>query len=361
MNYIMTVINPDALKKLSDICAQLEIPLSVALHGRGTAIESMRDLLGIDSTEKWIVFSVAGEEKTKEYMNRLRRTLYIGVPGHGIAWAVPIKSVGGGKILAYLNDGRQDARYTPEFNFSYELIVAIANEGRTDAVMNAARAAGAMGGTVLHGKGTTSPESEKFLGVSIAKEKEVILIVARKEQKADIMRSIMTRAGADTDAGARSVVALRDGRMDRIDLHTHSTASDGSMTPAELVRHAKASGLRAMALSDHDTVDGVDEAMAAGRESGIEVIPAIELSAVSATETHILGYFIDPHAPSLTSALDRIRAIRVERLTETCGMLRDHGIDVSIDEVRAIAGGGVLCRAHIARIMTVLQEQESAR
>ena len=57
----------------------------------------------------------------------------------GIAWAVPIKSVGGGKILAYLNDGRQDARYTPEFNFSYELIVAIANEGRTDAVMNAAR------------------------------------------------------------------------------------------------------------------------------------------------------------------------------------------------------------------------------
>ena len=120
----------------------------------------------------------------------------------GIAWAVPIKSVGGGKILAYLNDGRQDARYTPEFNFSYELIVVIANEGRTDAVMNAARAAGAMGGTVLHGKGTTSPESEKFLGVSIAKEKEVILIVARKEQKADIMRSIMTRAGADTDAGA---------------------------------------------------------------------------------------------------------------------------------------------------------------
>lgn len=69
MNYIMTVINPDALKKLSDICAQLEIPMSVALHGRGTAIESMRDLLGIDSTEKWIVFSVAGEEKTKEYMN----------------------------------------------------------------------------------------------------------------------------------------------------------------------------------------------------------------------------------------------------------------------------------------------------
>ena len=110
--------------------------------------------------------------------------------------------------------------------------------------------------------------------------------------------------------------------MDRIDLHTHSTCSDGSMTPAELVRHAKVSGLCAMALSDHDTVSGVDEAMAAGREIGVEVIPAIELSAVSATETHILGYFIDPHAPELVQALGRIRDIRVERLTETCAMLK---------------------------------------
>lgn len=111
MNYIMTVINPEALQKLVDICTELAMPIPIALHGRGTAVQSMRELLGIDSTEKWIVFSVASEEKTKEYMKRLRRTLYIGVPGHGIAWAVPIKSVGGGKTLAYLNDGRQDARY----------------------------------------------------------------------------------------------------------------------------------------------------------------------------------------------------------------------------------------------------------
>lgn len=149
--------------------------------------------------------------------------------------------------------------------------------------------------------------------------------------------------------------------MDRIDLHTHSTCSDGSMTPAELVHHAKESGLCAMALSDHDTVSGVDEAMATGREFGIEVIPAIELSAVSATETHILGYFIDPHAPELVHALGRIRDIRVERLTETCEMLRQHDIAVSMDEVRATAGGGVLCRAHIAKIMTEKGYAESPR
>ena len=149
--------------------------------------------------------------------------------------------------------------------------------------------------------------------------------------------------------------------MDRIDLHTHSTCSDGSMTPAELVRHAKVSGLCAMALSDHDPVSGVDEAMATGLEIGVEVIPAIELSAVSATETHILGYFIDPHAPELVQALGRIRDIRVERLTETCAMLKSHAIDVSMEEVRAIAGGGVLCRAHIAKIMTEKGYAESPR
>lgn len=105
-------------------------------------------------------------------MNRLRRTLYIGVPGHGIAWAVPIKAL----EEENLGISQRRAAGCPihaRIQFSYELIVAIANEGRTDAVMNAARAAGAMGGTVLHGKGTTSPESEKFLGVSIAKEKRL--------------------------------------------------------------------------------------------------------------------------------------------------------------------------------------------
>ena len=157
------------------------------------------------------------------------------------------------------------------------------------------------------------------------------------------------------------MVDVRGYHMDRIDLHTHSTCSDGSMTPAELVHHAKESGLCAMALSDHDTVSGVDEAMATGREFGIEVIPAIELSAVSATETHILGYFIDPHAPELVHALGRIRDIRVERLTETCEMLRQHDIAVSMDEVRATAGGGVLCRAHIAKIMTEKGYAESPR
>jgi len=137
-----------------------------------------------------------------------------------------------------------------------------------------------------------------------------------------------------------------------IDLHTHTVCSDGSMTPTELVQHAKTAGLAAVAVSDHDTADGVKEALAAGREAGIEVIPAIELSAVSDTETHILGYFIDPDSPALISAVDYIRDIRTQRMGETCEMLEKHNIHVSLEEVKAKAGGGILCRAHIAKLMT---------
>ena len=130
-----------------------------------------------------------------------KRRLHIGVPGHGIVIAVPIKSVGGGNTVAYLNGGRSP-KYTPDLSCAYELIVAIANEGGTDAVMNAARAAGARGGTVLHGKGTGAKGAPKFYNISIAAEKEVILIVSVAEQKAEIMRSILRKAGPDSDAGA---------------------------------------------------------------------------------------------------------------------------------------------------------------
>lgn len=137
-----------------------------------------------------------------------------------------------------------------------------------------------------------------------------------------------------------------------IDLHTHSVFSDGSMTPTELVRHAAEEGISAIALSDHDTADGVAEAIRAGKEFGTEVIPAIEFSAVSDTETHILGYFIDPLSVHIVSAVGYIRDVRTKRMAETCSLLEKYGINVTMDEVRQCAGGGILCRAHIAKIMT---------
>ena len=202
MNYIISVVKPESLEAVVGISEQLSLPVSVKLRGRGTAVQSMLDLLGIESTEKRVLFSIADEEKTKSFFKELKHRLFIGVPGHGSAMAVPIKSIGGGKTLSYLNGGQQNAKYVPEINEKHELIVIIANEGRTDQVMNAARSAGATGGTVLHGKGTGSQNPKKFYNVSIASEKEVILMVAPTDRKAEIMQTILRQAGPDSEAGA---------------------------------------------------------------------------------------------------------------------------------------------------------------
>ena len=197
MNYIISICDPKAAHKLTEICSELGLRIAVSLHGRGTAVRSMLDILGIEDNEKRVILTIANRKKTKEFIREQKRRLFIGVPGHGVAVAVPIKSIGGGKTVAFLNGEQQIAKYTPELNYAYELITVIANEGRSDLVMNAARSAGAMGGTVLHGKCT-----EKFYNISISGEKEVILIVAEAAQKSEIMRSILKNAGPDSEAGA---------------------------------------------------------------------------------------------------------------------------------------------------------------
>lgn len=139
--------------------------------------------------------------------------------------------------------------------------------------------------------------------------------------------------------------------MKLIDLHTHSTFSDGSMTPDELVCHAKQHGLSAVALTDHDSVSGIDEALKAGEKYGIEVVPGIEFSVQSKTETHILGYYIDYKSPLLRRALDSVMDSRNARMRRTEQKLRELGFDVTLDEALALAPDGMVGRAHFARVM----------
>ncbi len=201
MNFVISIINPDMSKQMNSICEEIGMPISIELLGRGTATKNMLDLLGLGSREYHIIMTVADKEKTAALIDESRRKLYIDAPGHGIIVATPIKSVGGRKTLSYLSTGKP-AEGAPEINYNYEIVLAIANEGYTDAVMDAAREAGARGGTVLHGKGTASKDSEKFFSVSIASEKEVVLIVAKSSEKTAIMQSIVSRAGVGTEAGA---------------------------------------------------------------------------------------------------------------------------------------------------------------
>lgn len=202
MNYVFSIVNPEMSERMNAICASLGLPLCIESLGRGTATRSMLDLLGLSAREYHVVMTMADQADTETLIAEARRQLYIDAPGHGIIVATPIKSVGGGNTLANLNKGRSPAKSAPAINYNYEIILAIANEGYTDTVMDAARSAGARGGTVLHGKGTGSKDAEKFFSVSIASEKEVILIVAKSSEKAAIMQSIVQGAGVGTEAGA---------------------------------------------------------------------------------------------------------------------------------------------------------------
>lgn len=149
--------------------------------------------------------------------------------------------------------------------------------------------------------------------------------------------------------------------MKRIDLHTHSLCSDGAQAPTEVVRTAAEAGLAAIALSDHDCIDGVQEAMDAGKALGVEVIPAVELSAQSDTELHILGYFIDIHNKKLQDMMAYALQVRDERQEEVCRKLNEQGFDITMDELREEANGKVLCRAHFAKIMVRKGYAESVK
>lgn len=136
----------------------------------------------------------------------------------------------------------------------------------------------------------------------------------------------------------------------RIDLHTHSAASDGTDTPAGVVRAAKAAGLDVVALTDHDATSGWAEATQAADEVGITLVPGLEISTqLRHRGVHLLAYAPDPTHPPLATALDRIIAGRTERTPAMVDALRRHGIAITEDDVRREAGGSVAAgRPHVA-------------
>jgi 3',5'-nucleoside bisphosphate phosphatase len=139
---------------------------------------------------------------------------------------------------------------------------------------------------------------------------------------------------------------------DLVDLHVHSSVSDGALPPRDVVRHAAEVGLKAMALTDHDTVAGVPEALAAGAEFGIEVIPGVEISAEMKDGCcHILGYFVDPNDRGLQELLTEAREGRKIRNAQILERLNQLGFPLTMDDVANRTADGVLTRAHFAGAM----------
>ena len=176
----------------------------------GTASKSMLDYLGLERNEKVLLTSLVSSRRARKLLQGLVSKMGINLPGTGIAITVPVGSIAGNASLMYLAEGQDEpSEESNEVNemkeqkdFAYALITVIAEKGCSDMVMDAAREAGAGGGTVVHAKGTATEFTAKFFGVSIAAEKEMIYIVTRRSDKDAIMRAVIEKAGPATDARA---------------------------------------------------------------------------------------------------------------------------------------------------------------
>ena len=174
--------------------------------GRGTASDDVLSYLGLEATEKSVLFSVVTPQIKDVLMRELVDTMHIDRPGSGIAVCLHLSSVGGRSAMQYLISGGTDVE--PDLtvkeeermsNSGYELVVAIANGGYSDMVMEAASAAGAQGGTVLHTRAADAANGNKFFGMAITEEREMILLVTPAEKRAASLLS----CGDGAQAAAR--------------------------------------------------------------------------------------------------------------------------------------------------------------
>ena len=159
--------------------------------------------MGLEESEKTLLWAMTSRARAGRLLARLVREMGLDMPGAGIAFTTPVGSVAGATSLRSLTEGQDiimgEVTDMPA-SFLYELIIAIVNCGHADTVMDAARAAGAAGGTVLHAKGTQPGESSQFFGLSIAEEKEMLLILTAAGDRSRIMRAVMDHAGVQSPA-----------------------------------------------------------------------------------------------------------------------------------------------------------------
>jgi nitrogen regulatory protein PII len=203
--YLMvTICSRKNMAKFVGFYEKNQVEVADVSFGRGTASSAVLDYFGLEDDEKGVHFAVVTDDTWKNIKKGLQSELRIDVPGTGIAFTIPLSSVGGKQALGLLVDGQnfEKGEESTLKETNHELIVAIANYGYNTQVMKAAEEGGATGGTVLHGKGVGMKRAEQFLGVSLVTEKELILIVTKTSQKNAIMSAIMEKAGINTKAGA---------------------------------------------------------------------------------------------------------------------------------------------------------------
>lgn len=203
--WLVTIIQRADAREYEEFYLSNGARVAYSVPCNGTAHARTLSLLGLEKTEKSMLFSVITEDLLKVLKRRLTVEMKIDLPNRGVAMAIPLSGVGGMSALEYLTAGQEmdntDQTEEKKMQSDYELIVAIYEKGYTDMVMDAAREAGAGGGTTIKAKGTAAG-AEKFFGLSLAVEKEIVFIVSHQDKKKDIMKAIMQKAGTETKAHA---------------------------------------------------------------------------------------------------------------------------------------------------------------
>ncbi len=211
LRLLFTIIKRSDIKEYHKFFEKNNISVIYDTLANGTAHEKTLSVLGLEKNEKAILISLITPASLKKILRGLALEMKIDLPDRGIAVAVPLSSIGGAKTLEYFSAGQETEESQKNGMISdkeeenmvaeKELIVAIYEKGYTDMVMDAAREAGAGGGTTIRAKGT-SAGAQKFFGLSLADEKEMLFIVAQTSKKKDIMKAIMQKSGIESKAHA---------------------------------------------------------------------------------------------------------------------------------------------------------------
>ena len=211
LRLLFLIIKRSDVKEYHKFFEKNNISIIYDTLGNGTTHEKTLSLLGLEKNEKAVLISLVTPASLKKVLRGLAIEMKIDLPDRGIAVSVPLSSIGGAKALEYFSAGQEKDESDQNGMISNkeeekmvaekELIVAIYEKGYTDMVMDAAREAGAGGGTTIRAKGT-SAGAQKFFGFSLAEEKEMLFIVTQTSKKKEIMKAIMQKAGIDSKAHA---------------------------------------------------------------------------------------------------------------------------------------------------------------
>lgn len=198
MKAMVLIADYSCLPLVQNILAEENVPCRFLTHGFGSADSQMLDYLGLGENKKITALSFVADEKVMKLYEVFNQKLSLTEAGKGIAFTLPLTGASGAAFK--LNGTNPEAEVTTEMNeIKYELIISIVNRGGFEAVKEAAKAAGARGGTLLHGLGLGGEEAAKFLGISIQPEKDIVLIVVPKADREKVMQNILSAAGILTE------------------------------------------------------------------------------------------------------------------------------------------------------------------